>query len=94
MLEQVRRYPELPDEKLIKDLGDSLLRLRRENLGREMNQLHFLIVESQESGEAREELRGYYDLFDSYLNQGRHIQKLLNARTMTGALANQSSNRV
>jgi len=82
----------LTDEKLAKDVGDVLLRLREQNLRRDINQLRFLIIESEEAGVV-EQLRAYHDLVVSYTAQKRHIQKLLNSRTMTGALA-QSSNQM
>ncbi|MCX6028479.1 MAG: DNA primase [Chloroflexi bacterium] len=85
-LVQAQRNPALADEKLLKDLGDSLLRLRERNLRQQVNQLGFLIRESEEAGE-REQLRAYQELMVSYATQKRYVHKLLNARTMAGALA-------
>jgi hypothetical protein len=86
VLAQAQRHPALADEKLLKDLGDSLLRLRERNLRQQVNQLAFLIRESEEAGE-REQLRAYQELMVSYATQKRYVHKLLNARTMAGALA-------
>jgi DNA primase len=92
LLQRAQRGLPLTDEKLAKDVGDVLLRLREQNLRRDINQLRFLIMESEEAGVV-EQLRAYHDLVVSYTAQKRHIQKLLNSRTMTGALA-QSSNQM
>jgi DNA primase len=90
MAEQVQRNPSLTDEKLLKDLGDLLLRLRARNLFEQISQLETLILESDQTG-AREQLRRYQDLMVSYSAQKRQIQKLLEARSMLGALAQQAS---
>jgi predicted component of type VI protein secretion system len=90
MIEQVRRSPTLTDERLLKDLGDSLLRLRARNLYEQISQLEYLILESEQTG-AREQLRQYQELMVSYSAQKRQIQKLLDARSMLGALAQQAS---
>jgi len=92
LLQRAQQGLPLTDEKLAKDVGDVLLRLREQNLRRDINQLRFLIIESEEAGVV-EQLRAYHDLVVSYTAQKRHIQKLLNSRTMTGALA-QSSNQM
>jgi DNA primase len=89
---QMRRMPSLTDEKLLKDLGDSLLRLRARNLYQQIRQLEYLILEGQGAGEP-DELREYQDLMVSYSAQKRQIQKLLEARSMLGALAQQSANQ-
>lgn len=83
---QVRMRPPLTDEKLIKDLGDSLLRIRERNLKRQVQQLEFLIRESTEA-EDREESRRLHELMATYTAQKRHIQKLLNNRSIAGVLA-------
>ena len=49
-VEQVRLRPPLTDEKLIKDLGDSLLRTRERNLKRQVQQLEFLLARAGTSG--------------------------------------------
>jgi hypothetical protein len=92
MIEQARRNPTLTDERLLKDLGDSLLRLRARNLYEQINQLEYLIMESEQTG-AREQLRQYQELMVSYSAQKRQIQKLLDARSMIGALAQQTSSQ-
>jgi DNA primase len=83
MVKEVRRRPPLTDEKLVKDLGDSLLRIRERNLKRQVQQLEFLIRESTEADESRR----LHELMTSYTAQKRHIQKLLNMRSIAGVLA-------
>jgi DNA primase len=92
VITQARRDPTLTDEKLLKDLGDSLLRLRARNLRQQTKQLEQLILESQQSG-AREQLREYQELMVSYGAQRDQIEKLLNARSMLGALAKQAASQ-
>ncbi len=84
---EVQRRPPLTDEKLIKDLGDSLLRLRERNLRRQVQQVEFLILESEQSG-THERSRELHELMATYTAQKRHIQRLLSVRSATGALAN------
>lgn len=86
ILERAQSAPALTDEKLTKDLGDSLLRLRARRISAQISQLEFLMMESQEA-EEREQSREYQELMVSYTTQKRHVQKLLSSRTMTGALA-------
>ncbi len=83
---QVRQRPPLTDEKLVKDLGDSLLRLRERNLKKQVQQLEFLIRENSAT-EDREESRRLHELMATYTAQKRHIQKLLNNRSIAGVLA-------
>jgi DNA primase len=83
---QVRLRPPLTDEKLIKDLGDSLLRIRERNLKRQVQQLEFLIRESSEAAD-RDESRRLHEVMATYTAQKRHIQKLLNSRSIAGVLA-------
>jgi DNA primase len=92
VIERVQRNPTLTDDKLLKDLGDSLLRLRARNLFEQISQLEYLISESEQSG-AHEQLRQYQELMVSYSAQKRQIQKLLDARSMLGALAQQASSQ-
>ncbi len=80
-----RRHPELADEKLLKDMGDLVLRLRQDNLRQQVARLRYLIAELETNGQ-REELRPFHELMTSYSAQIGQLQKLLNARTMTGAL--------
>ena len=86
MVVEVRKRPSLTDEKLVKDLGDSVLRLRERNLKRQVQQLEFLIRESTEA-EDRDESRRLHELMSGYTAQKRHIQKLLNMRSVAGVLA-------
>jgi hypothetical protein len=83
---QVRLRPPLTDEKLIKDLGDSLLRIRERNLKRQVQQLEFLIRESSEA-EDRDESRRLHEVMAAYTTQKRYIQKLLTNRSIAGVLA-------
>ena len=83
---EVRVRPPLTDEKLIKDLGDSLLRIRERNLKRQVQQLEFLIRETT-TADDREETRRLHELMTTYTAQKRHIQKLLNMRSIAGVLA-------
>ncbi len=83
---EVRMRPSLTDEKLIKDLGDSLLRIRERNLKRQVQQLEFLIRDTT-AAEDREEIRRLQELMTTYTAQKRHIQKLLNMRSIAGVLA-------
>ncbi|MEJ5198252.1 MAG: DNA primase, partial [Anaerolineae bacterium] len=80
-----RRHPELTDEKLLKDMGDLVLRLRQDSLRQQVARLRYLIGELEASGQ-REELRPFHELMTSYTAQIGQFQKLLNARTMAGAL--------
>ncbi len=84
-----RRHPDLTDEKLLKDMGDLVLRLRQDRLRQQVAQLRYLIGELEESGR-RDQLRPFQELATSYSMQIGQLQKLLNARTMAGALAQAS----
>jgi DNA primase len=90
VMQQAQRHPTLTDERLVKDLGDSLLRLRARNLYEQISQLEYLIQETEQAG-AREQLRQYHELMVSYSAQKLQIQKLLESRSMLGALALQAS---
>jgi hypothetical protein len=90
LLSWTQLKPALTDDKLLKDLGDSLLRLRERNLRLQINQLKFLALESDQSGE-REQARQYYELKTAHILQIDHLQKLLFARSMAGALARMST---
>ena len=83
---EVRKRPPLTDEKLIKDLGDSLLRIRERNLKRQVQQLEFLIRDTT-AADDREEIRRLRELMTTYTAQKRYIQKLLNMRSIAGVLA-------
>lgn len=90
ILAEVQRKPVLTDEKLLKDLGDTILRLRERNLRRQVQQVESLILESQESG-ALEEARSLHELMLAYTAQKRQIQKLLDTRSLAGALRQRKS---
>jgi len=83
---EVLLRPPLTDEKITKDLGDSLLRVRERNLKRQIQQLEFLIRESAEVDD-REETRRLHELMMTYTAQKRHIQRLLNLRSIAGVMA-------
>ncbi len=87
---EVQRKPALTDEKLIKDLGDTILRLRQRNLQRQVQQVEYLIRESQ-GDQASEQERALHELMLVYTAQKRQIQKLLNTRSMIGALSQRKS---
>jgi hypothetical protein len=91
ILEHAQGRPALTDDKLLKDLGDLVLRLRKNALYQQVSQLRYLMVELEESGE-RDQLRRYQELMTSYTTRIRQLQKLLNMRTMVGALAQASKN--
>jgi len=92
---EVRRRPPLTDEKLVKDLGDSLLRLRERNLRRQIQQVEALIQENEEAGprDTSADARKLHELMAVYTAQKRYIQNLLNIRSMAGALAKSQAER-
>jgi len=95
MIAGVLGKPSLPDEKLTKDLGDSLLRLRERNLRTQIRQVEALIQESEDTKapDGREEARLLHELMAGYSAQKRHIHKLLDVRSMAGALAKSQAER-
>jgi DNA primase len=97
---EAQRKPSLPDEKLIKDLGDSLLRLRERNLRSQIEQVKAMIQESDEAGapagedaDNRLQARQLHELMAVYTAQKLHIHKLLDVRSMAGALAKAQAER-
>lgn len=86
LLEQAQGRPALTDERLLKDMGDLILRLRKDSLHQQVGQLRYLVNELEESG-SRDQLRPYQELMTSYSARIGQLQKLLSSRTMTGALA-------
>ena len=93
MLERAQHGLALTDEKLVKDVGDVLLRLREKDLDRNISQLQFLFKESYEAGVV-EQSRVYHDLVTAYTARRDRIEKLFYSRTMTGALKARSSNQM
>jgi DNA primase len=93
LLGHAQRRPSLTDEKLLKDLGDLVLRLRQEGLYRQVSQVRYLIQEFEESS-SLDEARRYRELMPIYTGQIAQVQKLLNARTMAGALARPNRNAI
>lgn len=91
ILAQARRRPSLTDERLLKDLGDLILRLRKDLLHQQVARLQHLIAELEESGHG-DQRRPYQELLTSYSAQIGQLQKLLNSRTMAGALAKAGKN--
>ncbi len=87
--------PPLPDEKLTKDLVDSLLRLRERNLGAQIQRVKALIQENErtEAPDDREGARQLHELMAVYSAQKRHIHKLLDVRSFSGALAKTKAER-
>ena len=92
---EVQGKPPLPDEKLTKDLVDSLLRLRERNLGAQIQNVKSLIQESELAGapDDREGARQLHELMAVYSAQKRHIHKLLDVRSFSGALAKTKAER-
>ncbi len=80
---EARRKPPLPDEQMIKDLGDSLLRLREYNLRRQMEQIEFLIGKTRPKRHFLNTV-SLTSLMVAYTAQKRQIQKLLDTRSMAG----------
>jgi DNA primase len=89
LADRIRRGPALTDDRLAKELGDAVLRLRERNLDQRMRRLQFVILESETAGDIAR-LQEYKTLMRSYAAQERHIEKLLHARTMTGSLSKDS----
>jgi DNA primase len=77
--------PSLPDEILIKDLGNSLLRLRERNMRSQARQLEALVRESEEAG--TEEWRQFKEIIGLQYAQADYIHTVLHSRTTTGVLA-------
>ncbi len=90
LIEQAQARPPITDERLLKDLGDLVLRLRKDRLYQQVARLRYLIAELEENGH-RDQVRPYRELLTSYSAQIRQLQKLLNARTIAGALAKASN---
>lgn len=85
ILAAIQAMPALTDEKLLRDLGNSLLRLRQRHLSAQIRQLEALVRESQEAG--TEEWQQYKDTISVYSAQADHIQKVLHRRSTAGVLA-------
>ena len=84
-IDRIKRGPSLSDDKLLKELVDTILRLRARHLYQSTHRLQFIILESETSGE-RQQLEGYKTLMLTYAAQERRLQRLLHSRTMTGSL--------
>jgi hypothetical protein len=87
---EVQRKPPLTDERLLKDLGDSLLRLRLRHLSEQIRQLEALVRESQEAD--TEEWRQYKDTIGVYSAQKDHLEKVVHGRSTAGVLAQRKAN--
>lgn len=90
IIAEVQRQPLLTDEKLIKDLGDSLLLLRESSLRRQVQQVEYLIRENEQS-DAREQTRELNELMVAYTIQKRHIHKMRHIRSVAGVLASRKA---
>jgi DNA primase len=86
LLDQALRRPSVTDDKLLKDLGDTLLRLRKNDLLQRVSQIRYLIQELEEHDNI-EEARQFRERIPIYIAQIDQVQKMLNSRTMAGALA-------
>lgn len=91
VVKQTRLRPALTDEKLIKDLGDSLLRIRERKLKGQVDQLKYLISESTEAQDRDAELR-LREVMGTRAVQLDYIQKLLRSRSIAGVLAQRKPN--
>jgi DNA primase len=83
---EVQRRPAVTDDVLLKDLTDNLLRLREKRLEQQIRRLEQLIRESDDPAD-READRRLHETVAAYAAQTRHIHRLLNARTLSGILA-------
>ncbi len=92
ILTHARRQPVLSDEKLLKEMGDSLLRLRERNLRQRIRQIEHLLLDCEETG-ALAERRHYQEIMVSCIAQLDHLHELTWSRSMAGILkARKSAN--
>jgi DNA primase len=75
--------PPLSDEKLVKELGDSLIRLRERNLQQRIRQIEHLMLDCEQTG-ATGERRQYQELMVSCTAQLDHLHELRFSRSMIG----------
>ncbi len=85
ILAHARRQPVLSDEKLLKEMGDSLLRLRERNLRQRIRQIEHLLLDCEETG-ATVERRHYQEVMVSCIAQLDHLHELMWSRSMAGIL--------
>jgi DNA primase len=78
-----QRRPSLSDEKLLKELGDSLIRLRERNLRQRIRQIEHLVLDSEQTG-ATGERRHYQEVMVSCTVQLDHLHELMWSRSMAG----------
>jgi DNA primase len=89
LVRHAEQEPPLSDERLLKDLGDSILRLRDRGLAQQIQRLEFMISECDTTG-AREQRKEYEEIVRSCAVLKWHIQSLLMARSMVGSLTSAS----
>ncbi|MCS6845452.1 MAG: DNA primase [Caldilineales bacterium] len=78
-----QRLPELARPQLLKDVVDSVLRLRIAALKARSRQLPALLHQAEADGQA-DELRAYQVLANEIKQRRHDLERLLNARTLTG----------
>jgi len=79
------RQAHLSDERLVKEMGDALIRLRDRNLRQRIRQLGYLIVDCEQSGDI-DERRQHQENMVSCSAQLRHLHLLVQQRSLTGSL--------
>jgi DNA primase len=83
MLAHARRQPSLSDERLLKELGDALIRLRERNLRERIRQIEGLLRDCEQTG-ATGERRHYQEVMVSCTVQLDHLHELMWSRSMAG----------
>jgi DNA primase len=83
LLELTTRLPPVNDDEAAKDLVDTLLRLRRDNLEHDLSRLRFLLEDARE-GQDSEAIDQYSKLIRSKSVERDRLEKALHARTFIG----------
>ncbi len=81
MLEWAQAAPPVPEERLREDVLNSIIRLRERTLKRESEELHFLLGDAEEQGDA-EAVRRYEQIKDTYRKTLNQIYRALADRTL------------
>jgi DNA primase len=92
MVEGASRQPPLVDEKLIKDLGDCMLRLRERHLRLQLRQIQALLLDDPD-GDGGPGARALQQQAALASMLAKHLHKLLTDRSMAGALARERAAR-
>jgi DNA primase len=85
LLVHAQAQPPLSDDRLFKEMGDALLRLRDRNLRQRMREVERLLTEVDDAGDA-DERRRYQEVMVSYSAQIGRLHRLMRARSMVGSL--------